>query len=98
MKSTELRIGNLLNPKVNGVIIYEEIHIVEPTTLMILQGDVNGKGIGFEPIPLTEEWLLKFGFDRRKDIFFKFGGYPHTISLNTNGDSYRVEIVCQSIA
>jgi hypothetical protein len=60
MKASELRIGNLvynpvqkINIVVNGGLISTEQH--------------REKAIkeykGFEPIPLNDEWLLKFGFE-----------------------------------
>ena len=51
MKATELRIGNLVNE--NG----EVIKIRQETLCDFANGYVV-----FEPILLTEEWLLKFGF------------------------------------
>jgi hypothetical protein len=54
MKANELRIGNkfyLPNGKV-GTISYHEIR------LMIVALDKPN----YQPIPLTEEWLVKFGF------------------------------------
>jgi hypothetical protein len=53
MKATELRIGNLVNE--NG----EVIKIRQETLCDFANGYVV-----FEPIPLTEEWLLKFGFKK----------------------------------
>jgi hypothetical protein len=52
MKPNELRIGNSIN--YHG----EEI-IVRPYTFTDIEVDA-----GYEPIPLTEEWLLKFGFEK----------------------------------
>ena len=69
IQANELRIKNYLNPKVKGIILKDEIHIVEPTTLMMIQGVIDNKGIEFEPIPLTEEILLKCGFEF--DIFYQ---------------------------
>jgi hypothetical protein len=69
--ASELRIGNYLNPEVSGVLLADEIHIVEPTTLMILQGSIDNRGIIFKPILLTEEWLLKFGFSKTRDNFYR---------------------------
>lgn len=62
MKANELRNGNLLNPIVNRVVLDEEIHIVEPTTMMMIQGFIDDKGIKFNPIPITYDWLVRFGF------------------------------------
>jgi hypothetical protein len=66
MKASELRIGNkfyLPNGEV-GTISYHEIRL-----LVVSQEKPN-----YKPIPLTEEWLLKFGWkfekDFRKDFWF----------------------------
>ena len=57
MKANELRIGNLLNwngsespIQAGGIYLYES-------------GQLN---IIPEPIPLTEEWLVRFGFVKKK--------------------------------
>ena len=62
MKASELRIGNLLKAKKdyhnqfhgNGI-----VSSIEESKFVILD---HYPGKWFEPIPLTEEWLLKFGF------------------------------------
>jgi hypothetical protein len=59
MKANELRIGNYVN--VPG--IYKDISEV----LEICEDRVNLSGLklkfhAFYPIPLTEEWLVRFGF------------------------------------
>lgn len=59
MKATELRIGNLVNE--NG----EVIKIRQETLCDFANGYVV-----FEPIPLTEEWLLKFGFKQCENEFW----------------------------
>ena len=74
MKTTELRIGNY----VNG--IYDEGEFIAEVLTVDSEGcllDANGiyeltslKVI--KPIPLTEEWLVKFGFERLGDISFPF--------------------------
>jgi hypothetical protein len=62
MKATELRIGNL-------VLIGKEVNILE----LVDFADIyeNNTIIHFEPIPLTEEWLLKMGFVYR-GIYYHF--------------------------
>ena len=80
MKVNELRVGNFLNPKVNEHILNDEIHIVEPTTLMCILNLVDSKGIEFVPILLTKEWLLKFGFKHIYDDWY----YNCILTINTS--------------
>lgn len=62
MKASELRIGNLLRNNLNG-------NILIPCD--ILCDGINTdrhEGLNYcfiDPIPLTKEWLLKFGFEKR---------------------------------
>jgi hypothetical protein len=61
MKSTELRIGNLVNSKKHDKIIpcdYKAIVNAE------LGGDGFDGGDNITPIKLTEEWLRNFGFEK----------------------------------
>jgi hypothetical protein len=59
MKANELRIGNLVyhNDKIFQVDLrtFAEIH----------EGNVKLIPFLMKPIPLTEEWLLKFGFEQK---------------------------------
>jgi len=56
MKASELRIGNLVNHIRKGVIV-----------VGIMELDFVEKGVlDIEPIPLTEEWLVRFGFEFEK--------------------------------
>lgn len=60
MKANELRIGNLVRNNMNG-------EILKPCDVLcdgINTDNYEGLNYGFiEPIPLNEEWLLKFGFE-----------------------------------
>lgn len=65
LKPTDLRIGNLLYdrkfPNAVTNIYPEEITLIE------MYPDHHG----YKPIPLTEEWLRKFEFAKRKDKWTK---------------------------
>jgi hypothetical protein len=70
MKETELRLGNSIN-----------LHGEECTVRAIGKGNITIGAEGYKservsinsikPIPLTEEWLVKFGFSRRENIHKK---------------------------
>lgn len=61
MKARELRIGNLVNYQtVEGDILVARIDWQD---LKWISKDEKGFNIAHSAIPLTEEWLLKFGFE-----------------------------------
>ena len=69
MKAEELRIGNL-------VLVDGEITIVKGWMIHLIQIEkTSNKKI--EPIPLTEEWLIRFGF--KKDM---------VLLTNSDGDNF----------
>jgi len=59
MKATELRIGNYVYHHCSTIVEVIDSHKIEIESI--------NHGF-FEPIPLTEEWLLKFGFILEKDL------------------------------
>ncbi len=73
MKANELRIGNLVYVSDNQTnLIFQEITPINIHNLMHLTGwDKSPVDIEFEPIPLTKEFLLKFGFIYR-GIYYHF--------------------------
>jgi hypothetical protein len=61
MKANELRIGNLVS--LPGV----EIEYCEVLELGKIRANISGGSFryhAFLPIPLTEEWLVRFGFEK----------------------------------
>ena len=70
MEAKELRIGNWINVTFSS--------IVKQQVVDCMCDSVNTKcheSLPFdfiEPIPLTEEWLLKFGFIKRNEYEFDF--------------------------
>ena len=62
IKAKELRIGNLATIDGNVVEIYEVTHSV----IEIANGAEPYSINDIEPIPITEDWLLKFGFEIQK--------------------------------
>jgi len=77
MKAQEIRIGNyidrngLMEVRVisqSGVKIYDHVNNIFPRTFFDFDENIK-------PIPLSEEWLLKFGFELLTD---KKKGYKNT--------------------
>lgn len=78
MKTTELRLGNYITDgtfqySVVGINFDESIwgsidkvvnHVKAETEDYYKQGDYHLNIENVQPIPLTEEWLLKFGFEK----------------------------------
>ena len=70
IKAEELRIGNLVWDNYGG--IYKVVNINSEGFDYIDAVKPNFKAIGryeldsLEPIPLTEEWLVKFGFEQEE--------------------------------
>jgi len=68
MKANELRIGNLLGSYNKG----EEDRVLTINAQNILvEAKANNQGYTrYRPIPLTEEWLLRFGFEKNNNNQF----------------------------
>jgi hypothetical protein len=72
MKTNELRIGNWVFNKAHGRKQIKEVY-----------GDCSV----YDPIPLTEEWLLKFGFREQpldEITIYRFNG----LTLNANAKTH----------
>lgn len=83
MKANELRIGNLITRK-NKVL---KVCIIQPDKILV-SGYSWGKYFkcdDLEPIPLTEEWLFKFGFKKYEIT----GSYIKTPKDTANGFGFR---------
>ena len=90
MKKTELRIGNLIN---------ESNEVLRIGRWLLISSD---KEIGWDvlkdedikPIPLTKEWLVKFGFEKHKthSHWLKEGFVIDLVSLKNNKGYYLCDI------
>tara|TARA_R110001606_G_scaffold397351_2_gene573579 strand:- start:407 stop:775 length:369 start_codon:yes stop_codon:yes gene_type:complete len=66
MKTNELKIGNWVKGNAPFRIEYDDFRLS-----MMWE---KTKGVSrFEPIPLTEEWLVKFGFDTNTGGYWQIG-------------------------
>ena len=103
MKQTELRLGNLIE--------YREKRIVTVVSLGVLQTEDNlGLMYGsddiedYNPIPLTEEWLEKLGFEQIYDSKMHSTYYLMGLSyyfwydkIRQYAQYYSVIVNCQSV-
>ena len=88
IQANELRIGNWMM----GNVPFQ----IEPNDIGLDYYHEQQKGVSrWEPIPLTEEWLIKFGFKR---LFDKFWMKKHLLLNNgfvpmfTDGNYHEEEI------
>ena len=85
MKSEELRIGNYVY---SGIFSNK---VIEVYPMFFVQlSKIEDKEHNIKPIPLTEEWLLKFGFKRTNKYDFElikndFHFYTSSDFFNGNG-------------
>jgi hypothetical protein len=88
MKANELRIGNIVLRK---EFLHSNLENCRFDKIVVTHNDINACHIynrHFEPIPLTEEWLLKFGFEWKqiKDVssytFSKLEIYQYSSNNN----------------
>ena len=69
MEAKELRISNLANVSLksgNGRTLIKEINYTDLEKISTETGSYI-----YEPIPITEEWLIKAGFEKRDSEFIK---------------------------
>jgi hypothetical protein len=89
-----LRIGNLLRDNISKT----ELEVIELTnedikTYVIVRSKFPLKdGWGIEPIPLTEEWLLRLGFKKRVTIGHSV---QYFIGINPVTQDWLFDIVWQ---
>ena len=84
MEAKELRIGNLVNYRIEDKFDerkeWLEVSEIDATDLQCIDND-------FSPIPITKEWLLKFGFKENDNIYKlnNFGKFIFFEHLNSFG-------------
>jgi hypothetical protein len=86
MNSDELKVGNYVGATLAGNIGPSEDDIIVGNGL-VLHTIESGVDIDnaewYFPIPLTEEWLVKFGFERKGNSYYK--GEDFDVFLSKSG-------------
>lgn len=115
MKASELRIGNLiqLNPSRNwvGTTFNDPIKIESISELGINYSNYPEMGVSWDsledskyvPIPITEDWLLKFGFIGSKywkhhKLLFSIQKYSngyYVVLTDDEDDSFKIDHIHQ---
>lgn len=70
MSAEELRIGNIIKHSLTECVV-ESIFNCENIDVSNEYEEWNALLDECKPIPLTEEWLIKFGFEKTKGYVFK---------------------------
>jgi len=81
MKAAELRLGNWFNyfhPE-NG---FSDTQIDIDYLILLDSEDFERSDYEFEPIPLTEEWLIKFGFSEKDERFEVIDYWKDTLKVS----------------
>ena len=90
MISTELRIGNLVEWN-NEIGIISQLFEME----VVFKCGESDLYTALKPIPLTEEWLLKFGFNKQGNTIYKeLNGFEFG-TINTNRSKPRFYLQTQ---
>jgi hypothetical protein len=100
LDAKDLRIGNCLNKKLksgNGRTLTDKIGCQDIVRIYENTGSIN-----YEPIPLTEEWLFRFGFEVKSasvthNYSYNIGFFVLTNGLRNNisYDGYEIVYVHQ---
>jgi hypothetical protein len=90
MNAKEIRIGNWMLP-VGILNISQEPTEITSNIMAQICHLPNAEAVNFKPIPLTEEWLMKFGF--KLTISNKDSGYKQ-YGINKNGFDIMFSIDC----
>ncbi len=94
MKSTELRIGNWVLHK-DVIQFVESINDTDSGVAICCLSEHDNGCVNIKPIPLTEEWLVKFGFreltDGKNTLFIKRQHKDFEVMQSASGNNYWVE-------
>ena len=79
MRTADLRIGNLVSYKNEDIVVADAVS----KDFILTHGQFKISTPNIEPIPLTEQWLLDFGFEYklRNEYAISIGDYTLLLSI-----------------
>ena len=84
MEEKDLRIGNYVILGVTMSVL-DDAHIIVAADFKYIKSLCL---VGLDPIPLTEEWLIKFGFELWHENFqdqYRIDGFPLLLRISKTG-------------
>lgn len=102
MEAKDLRIGDLIYAE-NEIV---EVNYLTPYSIGYGNGNFAPNTFNiFQPIPLTEDWLVRFGFEKEysdyylligkaRIIFKYYGGLAHQLDIIQDGRHISMHIGC----
>ena len=97
MKVNELRIGNLVYDRGNKILkidYWERKDLIAQK--VVVEGFVGHPLTEYveylKPIPLTEEWLLKFGFEKKKGYYDRYYYSIDGMDIRIDADMFETEV------
>jgi len=87
MKASELRLGNYLNYNILDSVKQGQVTNITKNRLFI--DGISSKYLCAEPIPLTEEWLIKLGAIKIKEGVFEIGYLKFRIHSHQYGIDFH---------
>lgn len=90
MKASELRIGNLIYKDIIHMDTSVTKDVWKVSALDIRDCDHYKDDFNGEPIPLTEEWLIRFGATKHSSINYKLmvGALPMSLRISPGSNCY----------
>ena len=104
MEANELRIGNLLKHTNNHIFlrkVWDTIIKLSGQEIFFISVSQTEKNVYYEPIPLTEDWLLKLGFENFDGNMILLSKHPNTYlfvnKIRQNDDCFNSVFMQQYI-
>ena len=97
IKANELRVGNLIY-NIKNEFEKRQIIVSGITNTMIACKQIVTEHKFFEPIPLSEDWILKSGFKKREDGDYDLFKHSEvSIIIDKDLDCWKCDGICFSV-